>query len=168
MNEHRPTSSQLVNAARGALAGAAGTWLMDLVTSGLFQQQPARVTEREEAARPNGKGSVENLVDRIEGALGTTLDETARSRLSQGIHYGLGVLPGAAYAVLRHRLPLLGAGHGLLYGSLLWALNDEALNTALGLAGPFDAYPTETHLRGLAGHLVLGVATDVGIEILGG
>ena len=47
-------------------------------------------------------------------------------------------------------------------------VNDEFLNTRLGLAAPFGAYPIETHLRGLVGHLVLGVATDTTIELLGG
>ena len=50
----------------------------------------------------------------------------------------------------------------------VWAVNDEYLNTRLGLAGPFAAYPIETHFRGLVGHVVLGVATDTGISLLGG
>lgn len=158
----------LGDALRGAVAGAAATWLMDLVTTGLLQGQSEDVTAREQAARPNGKSAVANLVDRLERSFGLSLDERQRSQLSQVIHYGLGVGPGAAYAVIRRRLPLVGAGHGLLYGVLLWALNDEYLNTTLGLAGPFDAYPIETHWRGLIGHAVLGVATDVGIDLLRG
>jgi hypothetical protein len=153
---------------RGALAGAAATWLMDLVTTGLLEGQSEETTAREEAARPNGKGAVENLVGLIEARSGLTLDEAQRSQLAQAIHFGLGIAPGALYALVRRRLPLIGAGHGLLYGLLLWALNDEYLNTKLGLAGSFEAYPLDTHWRGLVGHAVLGVATDVGIDLLRG
>ena len=86
----------------------------------------------------------------------------------QAIHYGLGIVPGALYAVARNRLPLVGAAGGLLFGAALWALNDEYLNSALGLAAPFGAYPVETHVRGLVGHLALGGATDSILDLLGG
>jgi uncharacterized membrane protein YagU involved in acid resistance len=153
---------------RGGLAGFGATWLMDVVTTGLYAGQAEATTEREEAARPNGKSAVENLVDRIEARSGRTFTDAQRSAVTQAIHFGLGVGPGAAYAVLRRRMPLVGASRGLLYGALLWAVNDEYLNTALGLAGPFGGYPLETHWRGLVGHIVLGMATDSGIDVLGG
>ena len=70
--------------------------------------------------------------------------------------------------MLRNRLPLVGAGRGILFGLTLFAVNDELMNTALGLAGPPGAYPLETHWRGLVGHVVLGVATDAGVSVLGG
>ncbi len=50
---------------------------------------------------------------------------------------------------------------------MVWALNDEALNSALGLSGAFVDYPLQTHLRGAVGHVVLGIATDAGIDLLG-
>jgi uncharacterized membrane protein YagU involved in acid resistance len=141
---------------------------MDLVTTGLVEGQSPETAEREEAARPNGKGAVANLIDRIDSDYRLSLSDGQRLALTEAIHFGLGMAPGALYAVVRHRLPLVGAGRGLLYGLVLWAVNDEYLNIKLGLAGPFDAYPLETHWRGLVGHAVLGVGTDVGIDLLGG
>jgi hypothetical protein len=157
-----------VDAARGAIAGGVATWLMDLVTTGLLDAQPKRVTAREEAAHPNGKSSVGNLVDRVQSALGVRLGVARRQRVEQAVHYGLGVLPGAVYGVLRPRVPVLGAARGLLFGLALFALNDELMNTKLGLAGPISAYPAETHFRGLVGHAVLGATTDTGLALLGG
>src|SRR6185369_15284790 len=61
------------DAARGALAGAAATWLMDLVTTRLHEAQPATVTAREEAAQPNAKSSVANMVDRFETTTGLSI-----------------------------------------------------------------------------------------------
>ena len=158
----------LIDAARGALAGTAAVWLMDLVTTALLDRQSAEVTEREEAARPNEQPALVNLVDRLEEQSGVRLSSEQRESFTQVLHYALGVVPGALYGVFRKRLPFVGAGNGLLYGVTVWAINDEYVNRALGLAGPVSAYPAETHWRGLVGHFVLGVATDTGITLLGG
>jgi hypothetical protein len=156
------------DALRGALAGAAATWLMDLVTTGLYEAQPAEVTRAEAAGRPNGKGAVTNMVDRFEAETGVIVPPARRSAVESAVHYGLGVVPGAIYGVVRRWLPFARLGRGLAFGLALFAVNDEYLNTKLGFAGPFDAYPPEAHLRGVAGHAVLGVATETGIQLLGG
>ena len=155
------------DAIRGAIAGGVATWVMDLVTTGLLENQPKRVTAREEAARPNGKSSVGNLVDRVQAATGLRLNKSTRRMAEQAVHYALGIMPGAVYGVLRPRLRSVGAARGIAFGLALFALNDELLNTKLGLAGPISAYPAETHLRGLVGHVVLGATTDTGLSLLG-
>ncbi len=161
-------TSWWADALRGAIAGACATWLMDLVTTGVAAGQSEESKRRESAARPNGRSTVANLVDRLGSATGVEIPGDQRPFVSELVHYGLGVVPGAAYGVLRSRVPLVGACRGVAYGALLWAANDEYLNTRLGLAGPLDAYPLETHWRGLVGHVVLGAATDSAIDILGG
>lgn len=153
---------------RGALAGAAATWLMDQVTTAMLSAQKPEITAREEAARPNGKSAVDNLVDLLERRSGGRFTAARRRTVMEAIHYGLGMGPGALYAVVRHRVPLIGAGGGLLFGAVLWAVNDEYLNSALGLAAPFGDYPVEAHIRGLVGHLALGGATDSILDLLGG
>jgi len=156
------------DAFRGALAGAAATWLMDLVTTRLYEAQGADVTRREEAAQANGKSSVANMVDRFESATGFTIPAARRSAVENVVHYGLGMVPGAIYGVVRRRLPLARLWDGGAYGLAVFALNDEYLNTRLGLAGPIGAYPAQTHFRGLAGHAALGIGTETGIQLLGG
>jgi hypothetical protein len=155
------------DAIRGAIAGAVATWLMDLVTTGVLEQQSARDRDREAAARPNGQGSVGNLIGVVERATGVRVGGSVRPTLSQAIHYGLGALPGALYGMLRHRIPGIAAGRGFAYGVFLFVANDEIANTELGLAGPYGAYPLSSHWRGLVGHAVLGVATDAGLDLLG-
>ncbi len=150
-------------AARGALAGAIGTWVMDRVTSAMYERESAEDRAQEEAAWPNGKPSVPNLVDLGLRITGVPVSPEVRPGLEQATHYLLGIGPGVLYAVLRHRLPMLGAGRGLAYGLLLFAVNDELINTAMGLSGPPDAYPMAAHLRGLVGHVALGVTTDLAL-----
>ena len=152
---------------RGAVAGAMATWLMDLVTTGMLTAQSEEVTQRENAAQPDGKTSVANLVGRLDALLGLDLDEQGEGRAASGIHYGLGVVPGALYSMLRGH-GSISVGRGAIYGLLLWLVNDEWLNARLRLSAPMGAYPIQTHMRGAAGHVVLGVATEVGIGILGG
>jgi len=140
---------------------------MDLVTTAMFDRQDPKVTKREEKARPNNQPALTNLVDRLAEQTGAELTQEQSESLVSILHYALGVVPGAIYGVLRG-VPLARSVNGAFYGVALWAINDEYLNTRLGLAGPFDAYPAETHLRGLVGHLVLGITTDTGISLLGG
>ena len=156
------------NAIRGGLAGAAATWAMDLVTTVMYETQAPEVTAEETAAWPNGKSSVANLVDRIEAQTGAAIPAARRPLVEQVVHYGLGVVPGAIYGVVRRWIPFARFRHGLLYGLVVFFANDEYLNTKLGLAGPARAYPPEAHVRGFAGHAVLGVATETGIQLLGG
>jgi len=167
-NGTRSGDGIVVDAIRGAIAGAAATWLMDLVTTAMLDGQSTEVTAREEAARANGKGSVENLLERIEDWTGITVPDPQRPAALQALHYALGVGPAMAYGVLRRRLPFVGAARGLLFGMAVFAVNDEYMNARLGLSGPIDAYPFETHWRGAVGHAVLGVTTDTTIELLGG
>jgi hypothetical protein len=158
----------LRDAVRGAVAGGAATWLMDLVTTRLYEAQPEAATRREEAAQPNGKSSVANMVDRFETSTGLTIPTARRPLVENAVHYLLGVLPGAVYGVVRRRLGIARMWEGAAYGLALFAVNDEYLNTKLGLAGPISAYPARTHFRGLAGHAALGIGTETGIQLLGG
>jgi hypothetical protein len=156
------------DAFRGALAGAAATWAMDQVTTVMLAVQAPEVTKQENAAQANGQSSVANLVNRVEAETGLIVPKARRPIVEMATHYALGIVPGALYGILRRWIPFARAGSGLFYGLGIFAANDEYLNTKLGLASPPSAYPPETHLRGLAGHAVLGVATETGIQLLGG
>jgi hypothetical protein len=151
---------------RGAVAGTIATWLMDQVTTTMHEKQSEATTEQETKARPDGKSSVELMLGRIEGAASVELPARQRPLALQLIHYALGAVPGAIYVFFRERIPGVGVARGLIYGLLLFLLNDEWLNWKLGLAGSPGDYPTETHFRGLVGHLVLGGATDVIADII--
>lgn len=153
---------------RGAIAGAVGTWVMDQVTTALLEQASEADKQQEQAVQPNGKSSAANLADLVVDGLGVDLADDQRSQAATAVHWALGIVPGAIYGVARNRLPLVGVARGLGFGALVFAANDEYLNTALGLAADPGEYPASTHLRGLAGHLVLGATTDTVLDVLGG
>lgn len=63
------------------------------------------------------------------------------------------------YAYLRRRRPgLRPVPAGLVMGSAMSLVADEAITPALGFSAPNRAYPLSTHLRGFAAHLAFGLA----------
>lgn len=45
-------------------------------------------------------------------------------------------------------------------------MNDLAASRLLGIAGPQHEYPWQAHLRGLVGHVGLGVVTDAMLDAM--
>lgn len=161
----RPSDSVLADAVKGALAGAVATWIMGQATSYLYQHEDSSAKEAENEAR-GGKTAYGTAADKAASAVGMELSEEQRKQAGSAIHWVLGAGAGAVYGVLRHRLPHGDGGNGLLFGAAFWALVDEGANTALGLTPAPTAFPWQTHARGLAGHLVFGLAAHGVLEAL--
>ena len=156
--------SILGDAVRGALAGAAATWVMGKATSYLYQQEAKPVRELEQDAR-GGQTAYGTAAEKAAGAAGQELSEEQRKTYGSAIHWALGAGAGAAYGVLRRRVPGADRANGLLFGAAFWALIDEGANTALGLTPGPTVFPWQTHARGLAGHLVFGLAADATLRL---
>lgn len=90
-----------------------------------------------------------------------------RSGSSDVMHYLLGMLPGAAYGALRERMPAVATGRGLLYGFTLFAVQDQVVAPALGLARGPRQYPWQVHARGLVTHLIVGLTMDAVLNAAG-
>ena len=142
----------------GALAGAAGTALMDKLTTLAYEHEPKKARDRED----NARGDKTAYVVAAE-KLGVPDDR--QEMVGQAIHWSLGVGAGALYGVLRNRSRKLGIGSGLAYGVAFWLVMDEAMNTLLRLTPPPQRFPWQTHARGLAGHVVLGGAIEAAFDL---
>ncbi len=151
---------------KGALAGAAGVWVMDRVTWFLYRKEGQAERDQEDEARVFDLDVAHALVRRVAKLTGSDHGQEQPNAAGLVVHYGLGVAPGALYAKLRRSQPWLGAGAGFLYGLALWAINDEVMTRVLGIAGPADEYPWQAHARGVAGHVALGMGTDVVLNVL--
>ncbi|MDP9348903.1 MAG: DUF1440 domain-containing protein [Gemmatimonadota bacterium] len=155
----------LTDVVKGALAGAAATWVMGQVTTYLYEQESREARRQEDEAR-DGKIAYGVAAEKAAELVGRELSEEQRKQYGSAIHWGLGLGAGAVYGALRHRVPLAEWGHGLLFGTAFWLLVDEGSNTALGLTPGPTAFPWQTHARGLTGHLVFGVAADATLHAL--
>jgi len=142
----------------GLAAGAAATWIMNQLTTALYEREDPVAREREDSAR-EGKTAYGTAAERLARARGRELDDAERKKYGSLIHWALGIGAGGAYLALEDTLPGPWMVKGLVYGTGFWLLADELANPLLGLTrGPL-AFPWQTHGRALAGHLVFGAVT---------
>lgn len=154
-----------VDVVKGAAAGAVGVWAMDVATWAVYRRQSLATLMQEKENRPFGKDPAHAMAERLRRLIGSEVQEEPNS-LGVAIHYQLGMAPAAVYVRLRRRMPWLRAGRGSLYGALLYVVNDEIAGRVLGIMGPQRYYPWQVHIRGLIGHVVLGVVTEATLHVL--
>jgi hypothetical protein len=151
---------------KGAVAGVVGTWVMDVATWALYRRASEEVLEQEQRTRVFGKDPAHAAARHVARAVGSDAAQEQPNAAGILIHYQLGIGPGVVYAKLRERFPAITIGKGALWGATLYVTNDLVAARLLRLAGPQRDYPWQTHLRGLVGHMVLGVATHLTLEAL--
>jgi len=149
--------------ALGAAAGAVGTWIMGQATTYLYEHENKEARQREDQAR-DGRTAYETAAEKFASLACQPLSDDERKKLGSAIHWSIGIGSVALYALLRRRLTGRGLGKnlaaGALFGTAVWLLLDEVGNVALGLTPKPSAFPWQAHARGLAGHLVLGLAAE--------
>ncbi|HUH12794.1 MAG TPA: DUF1440 domain-containing protein [Longimicrobiales bacterium] len=150
---------------KGAIAGAVATYAMDALTRFLYEHESEEAREEEEEAR-GGATAYEVAAERGAEAVGAELTKKQRRRAGTGLHWGLGVGAGAVYGVIRTRVPFVGEAEGVGFGSTFFLLIDEGVVPLLGLTPGPAAFPWQTHVRGLAGHVVFGMVADATLRAL--
>jgi uncharacterized membrane protein YagU involved in acid resistance len=151
---------------RGLIAGAIGAWIMDRATWILQDWQPKRAIQQEREAWPKGLDVSHTLGYKLADLAGLPVSKDQPNTLGMTTHYLLSIGPAIFYAAMRDRDLRFAADRGLLYGLLIFVLWDELLSAAAGVAGPPTKYPWQAHLRGLVGHLALGLATHIALSAL--
>jgi Protein of unknown function (DUF1440) len=150
---------------KGAIAGAVATWTLDRVTNWMYQREPQAARLREDRAR-NGRTAYEAAAERAAHLMGRRLDPDQRRSLGTAIHWALGIGAGVAYTAFGRRFPGARRAGGGAFGTAFWATVDEGLVSLLGLTPPPNAFPWETHARGLTGHLAFGLVADGTLRVL--
>lgn len=166
MAGYNTTGDLIGDVLKGAIAGAFGVWAMDRVTSYLWEHEDADALRQERQARPDGLDPAHVIANRAAESLGKELTPKQPHPAGVAVHFGLGVLPGALYGALRHRVDGVDAAGGMLYGLGMFLVEDETVNPLLGTSGLPQEYPWQAHVRGLVGHLVLGAATEAALDVL--
>jgi hypothetical protein len=92
----------LTSALRGAIAGAAAVWLMDLVTTRCLIARTRRHATGESGVGRTSQPALSNLVDRLDDQTGTDSARSSATSLVPILHYALGVVPGAIYGRFAH------------------------------------------------------------------
>lgn len=154
----------VIHAVRGALAGAAATWVMGRVTTLLYEHEDEAARAREDEAR-GGETAFAAAAGKAADLAGREISEEQQQAAGSALHWGLGVGAGAAYGLLRHRVPKADWGQGAGFGLAFWLVVDEAINPVLGLTPGPGAFPWQAHARGLVGHLVFGVVAESVLDV---
>jgi hypothetical protein len=143
----------LVGAAAGFLAGKA----MDQATTWFYGRQSEASKRREQELLPEGAPIAS--ARKLAGLIGAEPTDDQAGAIAQALHQSLGQGYGVVAAALTRRgVPPLAAGLGA--GMAGFLLIDELANS-LFFTPPPQAYPVESHLRGVVGHLTLGATTGV-------
>ena len=137
----------LVGAAAGYLAGK----VMDQATTWFYGRQSEASKQREQELLPEAR--------KLAALIGAEPTDDQAGQVAQAMHQSLGQGYGVVAAALTRRgVPPLAAGLGSGMGGFL--LVDELANS-LFFTPPPQAYPVESHLRGVVGHLTFGAALGV-------
>jgi hypothetical protein len=140
-----------IGGAAGYLAGR----VMDQATTWFYTRQSDASKQREGALLPEGAPVAS--ARKLAGLIGAEPTDEQAGTIAASLHQGLGQLYGVAAAALTRRgVPPVRAG--LASGAAGFLLVDELANS-LFFTPPPQAYPVESHLRGLVGHLTFGATT---------
>ncbi len=150
-----------VDAAIGAASGLAASWIMSEAYGPIWRAGGEETRRREEAAQAGLPPATVRAAEAAAGAVGRRISERRKGLAGALVHYAYGVAWGAAFALAARALaPRLPVAAGAAFGATLWLLSDELLVPLLRFSRPPSRYPASTHLKGLAAHLVYGVATE--------
>ena len=145
----------------GAAAGVAAGQVMDRATTWFYERQSDASRQRENELLPEGAPMAS--ARKLAGLIGAEPTDDQTGQLAAAMHRSLGQLYGVAAAALTRRgVPPVAAGVATGLGGFL--LVDELANS-LFFTPPPQAYPVESHLRGLVGHLTFGAATGVLLSV---
>jgi hypothetical protein len=142
-----------VGAAAGYLAGQA----MDKATTWYYGRQSDASKEREQELLPEGAPIAS--ARKLTSWLGIEPTEDQTGTIAATMHQSLGQLYGVVAASMTRR-GVNPVAAGLASGAGGFLLVDELANS-LFFTPPPQAYPVESHLRGIVGHLTFGATLGV-------
>ncbi|HEV3011761.1 MAG TPA: hypothetical protein VG499_00655 [Actinomycetota bacterium] len=143
----------LVGAAAGYVAGQ----VMDKATTWFYERQSDASKQREGELLPEGAPMAS--ARKLAGLVGAEPTDEQTGQIATAMHQSLGQLYGVGAAALtRAGVPPVTAG--MASGVAGFLLVDELANS-LFFTPPPQAYPVESHLRGVVGHLAFGATLGV-------
>jgi hypothetical protein len=134
---------------------------MDLATGWFFEHQSQASRRREVEVAPGGTPVLAGK--RLAGWAGRDVTDAEAARISLILHRSLGLVYGMTAAALV-RAGIRPFQAGVVTGATAFLLVDEGLSSA-AFTPPPRAYPVESHLRGVVGHLTFGVAAGAMLAI---
>ena len=138
----------------GAAIGYGASMAMDQATGWYFGRQSKESRRREEEVAPGGAPVL--VGKKLARLVGRDVSDEGAAKIGFVVHRSLGMTYGmAAAALARKGVAPLAAG--VATRATAFVVVDEAFLSAF-FTPPPRAYPIESHLRGVVGHLAYGAA----------
>jgi hypothetical protein len=156
---------------RGLAAGAVGSAVQSRflhLTRGIAPHGSSRVFYPPEDAQRHERAT-ETVARRfVEGLMKRgPLDREQKKRGAQAVHYAVGSVFGAAWALVRESHPALRGPLGIAgFGVAAWMIGDNLLYPVFRLGSGVQGYPLSTHAYALGAHLVFAAAVGSAYEAL--
>jgi hypothetical protein len=139
----------------GAVAGNLAGRVMDQATTWFYERQSDASKRREGELLPEGAPLAS--ARKLAGLIGAEPTDDQAGTIAAALHQGLSQLYGVVAAALARR-GVAPVTAGLATGAGGFLVVDELANS-LFFTPPPQAYPVESHLRGVVGHLTFGATT---------
>ena len=157
MSVHR----QQPDLAKGLVAGIAGGLLASFLME-QFQSLWTSTARELNLQQDEGESKEDPATVKAAEAISTSvihrkIRKKHKPAAGEIMHYLMGGSSGAIYGLAAELTPLATAGEGLVFGTTVWAVADNAVVPALGLAKPPAETPMSTHMYALSSHLVLRI-----------
>src|SRR3712207_1903366 len=145
----------------GAAIGYGASMAMDQATGWYFGRQSEASRRREEEVAPGGAPVL--VGKKLACLVGRDVSDEGAVKIGSLVHRSLGMTYGmAAAALARKGVAPLAAG--VATGATAFVVVDEAFLSAFFTPPPW-AYPIESHLRGVVGHLGYGLAAGAMLSV---
>jgi len=141
----------------GLFAGVAAG-LVAAAAMAAFQSQAGKLLPEDDSGEDPSTVQAADVVSKA--VTGHKVPEAAREASGQMVHFVVGAVMGGIYGVLTEYRPEASAGFGSAYGIATSTLLDEAAVPALDLGPAPDEAPVESHIYGVASHLVFGIVLE--------
>ena len=154
-------STTICDLAIGAAIGYCSSRVMDGATGWFLERQSEASKRREEEIAPGGAPVLAGKkLARLVGGEATDAEAARTGSFVYGalrLAYGIG-----AAALVRAGIPPMRAG--IMTGATAFLIVDEGVNSTF-FTPPPQAYPVESHLRGLVGHITYGVVAGAMLAV---
>lgn len=148
------------NLSIGAAIGYASSMAMDKATGWYLGYQSEASRRREEEVAPGGAPVL--VGKKLARLVGRDVSDEGAVKIGSLVHRSLGMTYGMAAALTRKDVAPLAAG--VATGATAFLVVDEAFLSAFFTPPPW-AYPIESHLRGVVGHLGYGLAAGAMLSV---
>lgn len=144
----------------GLVAGAAGSAVQSLFFRATARIAPPQPESAFAPPEPEQEGELPTAtVARrfVEGFMAGELDDDAKHRSANLVHFAYGSLWGGLYGIIGETFPAVRSPLGMLaYGSAVYGLSDDVILPAFKLSAWPGAYPVKSHLYWWAAHVAYG------------